>query len=176
MTPPEFAVVGRLRKAHGVQGELVAEPITDAPDAVFAPGRRLFAGMPDGTLDPARRELHVVAARPFKGGRIVSFREITDRSEAERWRDRYLLLPLAELEPPGEGEIFMHELPGMQVVLVGGAVVGVIRELFELPQGLVMDIDDGARGVMMPYSANVVVEVDTERRVVTVDPPAGLLE
>jgi 16S rRNA processing protein RimM len=173
---PEYVIVGRIRKAHGIRGELVVEPLTDAPDAVFAPGRRVFAGTVEGALDPARRELHVVAARPFKGGRIVTFREIADRAEAERWRDRYLLLPLDELEPPGADEIFIHDLPGMQVVLASGAVVGVIRELFQLPQGLVMDVDDGARGVMIPYSPAVVVAVDVERRVVTVEPPAGLLE
>ena len=176
MSTPEFVVVGRIRKAHGLHGEIVAEPITDAPDALFAPGRRVFAGTVDGALDPARRELHVVASRPFKGGRIVTFREITDRSEAERWRERYLLVPMEEVEPPGEGEIFLHDLPGMQVVLAGGEVLGVIRELFELPQGLVMDVDDGARGVMLPYTEEVVRSVDAERRVVTVEPPAGLLE
>ncbi len=93
MTAPEFAIVGRVRKAHGIHGELVVEPLTNVPDAVFAPGRRVFAGTVDG--DPARdrRELVVEESRPFKGGWIVAFDSIADRNEAELWRERYLLAP-----------------------------------------------------------------------------------
>ena len=32
----EFYLVGRVRRAHGIRGELVVEPLTDEPDAVFA--------------------------------------------------------------------------------------------------------------------------------------------
>jgi hypothetical protein len=45
---PELIIVGRVRKAHGIRGDLVVEPMTDEPDAVFAPGRRVFAGTASG--------------------------------------------------------------------------------------------------------------------------------
>ena len=99
-TPRETApiIVGRVRKAHGVRGDLVVEPLTDDPDAVFSPGRRLLAGTTTG--DPARDggELHIVSANPFKGGFIVHFTGIDDRDVAEKWRERFLLLPADELE------------------------------------------------------------------------------
>ena len=69
--PPELIIVGRVRKAHGIRGDLVVEPITDEPDAVFAPGRRVIAGTASGDPAKDRRELHVTAASPFKGGLIV---------------------------------------------------------------------------------------------------------
>ena len=68
VTAPDLTIVGRVRKAHGIRGELVVEPLTDAPDAVFAPGRRVFAGTVDG--DPPRRTARELAsstkAGPFK--------------------------------------------------------------------------------------------------------------
>ncbi|HEX4470148.1 MAG TPA: hypothetical protein VH080_11465, partial [Gemmatimonadaceae bacterium] len=70
----EFIIVGRVRKAHGIRGELVVEPITDAPDMIFAPGRRVLAGTARGDLAPGARELHVEKTSPFKEGLIVSFR------------------------------------------------------------------------------------------------------
>ena len=36
-------VVGRLRKPHGLKGDLTLFPITDAPDTVFAPGRAVIS-------------------------------------------------------------------------------------------------------------------------------------
>jgi 16S rRNA processing protein RimM len=98
---PEYAIVGRLRKAHGVRGEVVVEVITDTPDAIFAAGGRVFAGTADGapTRDPI--ELHIQSARPFKGGLLIHFEEITDRDTADSWRERYLLVPVSEVAPQG---------------------------------------------------------------------------
>ena len=48
-------------------------------------------------------------ARAFKGGLIIRFEQISDRNTAELWRDRYLLLPLSELEPPSGDEVYIHE-------------------------------------------------------------------
>ena len=81
--PPELIIVGRVRKAHGIRGELVVEPITDEPDAVFASGRRVIAGTASGDPAKDRRELRIVASSPFKGGFIVHFEGIPDRTAAE---------------------------------------------------------------------------------------------
>ena len=50
MHSPEWVIVGRLRKSHGLRGEIIVEPITDAPAEVFSTGRVLFAG--DAAGDP----------------------------------------------------------------------------------------------------------------------------
>ena len=177
MSAPEFAIVGRIRKAHGIRGEVVVEPITDAPDATFAPGRRVFAGTTDG--GPARdgAELTVTETRPFKDWLLVRFDAIPDRTAAELWRDRYLLLPIGELEPPGEGEVYLHDLVGMQVVLASGEPLGDVVEVYELPQGLVLDVRREAGGtVMLPFTGDVIRTVDAATRTVHVDPPAGMLD
>ena len=89
MAAPALTIVGRVRRAHGIRGELVVEPMTDAPDAVFAPGRRVLAGTVDGDPSADGRALVVEESRPFKGGGwIVAFVGISDRNEAERWRER----------------------------------------------------------------------------------------
>ena len=175
-------IVGRVRKAHGIRGELVVEAITDAPDAIFAAGRRLFVGDAAGRVDPKVPPVEIESARPFKEGFIVSLGIIPDRTAAERWRDRYFLLPENELPAPGDDEIYIHDLPGMRVELEGGEVVGTVGTVYELPQGLVMDVARQAEGeskrasVMIPYDERTVVGVDREGRVVVVSLPDGLLD
>ncbi len=44
----DLVVVGRVRKSHGLRGELVVEAMTTTPEAVFAVGRRLVGGTPEG--------------------------------------------------------------------------------------------------------------------------------
>jgi 16S rRNA processing protein RimM len=173
----DLVIVGRVRKAHGIRGELIVEPMTDAPDAIFAPGRRLLAGNVRGDRAPDGRELHVERASPFKGGLIVAFREITDRTAAELWRDRYVLVPRAELAPPDEDEVYVHELLGMMVQLESGEGIGEVVELYELPQGLALDVRRPNRRntVVLLYEQSV-IGVDREARIVTVTVPEGLID
>ena len=173
--PPELIIVGRVRKAHGIRGDLVVEPLTDEPDAIFAPGRRVIAGTASGDPSKDRRELHVSASNPFKGGYIVHFDEIVVREIADTWRGRYLLLPASELQPIGDDQVYVHELPGMRVELESGELVGTVIEIYELPQGLTLDVKRETGSVLIPYD-RIVTSLDREARVMRIDPPDGLLD
>lgn len=173
----ELVIVGRVRKAHGIRGELIVEPITDEPDAVFAPGRRVFAGTVRGDRAPDGRELHVERTSRFKGGLIVAFREIVDRTTAEQWRERYFLVPRSELTPLDEQEVYVHELLGMTVRLESGEAIGEVVDLYELPQGLALDVRlPGKRNTLVLLYDQSVIDVDRDARAVTVVVPEGLLD
>jgi 16S rRNA processing protein RimM len=153
------------------------ESLTDAPDAVFAAGRRVFAGNRDGGIAADERELRIQRSSPFKGGLIVAFDGISDRDTADSWKDRYFLLPADEAEPPSEGEIFIHELVGMRVEHVNGSAVGEVRAVLELPQGLMLEVSRiGLRNVLLPFDDHTVAGVDAADRVIRVDPVEGLLD
>ena len=115
MAADALAIVGLIRNAQGIRGEVVIEPLTDAPDAVFAPGRRVFAGAGPSKSGDTERPLTVAGARPFKGGVMVKFEEVSDRTAAEMLRGRYVFSPFDELAPPDEGEVYLHDLIGMSV-------------------------------------------------------------
>jgi len=178
VTAPDLTIVGRVRRAHGIHGELVIEPLTDVPDAVFAPGRRVFAGTIDGDPAPDGRELVVEESRPFKGGGwIVAFVGLVDRNEAERWRERYVLAPRSELEPVGEGEVYVHDLFGLSVVRAGSMdAVGEVTDVYELPQGIMLDVRRPNGSVLIPFRPEVVTRVDLAARTLVIDPPEGLIE
>ncbi len=178
MATPGYAIVGRIRRAHGIRGEVLVEPITDTPGAVFAPGRRLLAGTVGGDRARDGAELSIDEVRPFKDGLLIRFDVIADRTVAEQWRDRYLLAPLHELDPPASGQVYLHDLPGMRVVDREGRQIGDVVEVYELPQGLVLDVrrGEGKEDVMIPYREGVIVRVDAAGRTLEVDPPAGLLD
>ena len=165
---PEHVIVGRVRKAHGIRGEVVVEALTDDPATVFATGRRLLSESFD--------ELHIRRSTPFKGGWILRLTEITTRNEAELWRERYLLLPTAELKPLAENEVYYHDLVGLHVQLAGGEPVGRVEALFEVPQGLMLDVRTDHGTVMVPYRPEVVTSVDVAQGTIVIDPPPGLLD
>jgi 16S rRNA processing protein RimM len=175
-TRDDLVVVGRVRRPHGVGGELLIEILTDEPDAVYASGRRVFGGtVEDGAGDDAP-VLTVAETRPFKGGLLVQFREIQDRNAAELWNGRLLLVPQEELAPLEQGQVYLHELKGMTVELSSGERVGTVADVFEVPQGLLLDIARDGGTVLVPFTSDIVTEIDRERRVVRIDPPPGLLD
>src|SRR5688500_963182 len=160
MAADALAIVGLIRNAQGIRGEVVIEPLTDAPDAVFASGRRVFVGE-----DAQERPFTVERMRPFKGGLMVKFEEVADRNEAELLRGRYVFSPFDELEPPGDDEVYLHELIGMKVELDTGAEMGEVTAYYELPQGLTLDVRTPKGSVLVPYrpeDRKSVVEGKTE--------------
>jgi ribosomal 30S subunit maturation factor RimM len=64
----------------------------------------------------------------------------------------------------------------MRVELESGVPIGSVAETYELPQGLALEVArEGGRPVVIPYD-RIVTSVDRERRVIRIDPPAGLLD
>ena len=117
---PERLVVGHVAKPHGNHGELFVWPLTDRPEEVFAPGRKLLLGDEKGAVDGAARVLVVESTRAFKRGLLVQVAGIDTRSAAEALSRRYLLAPLAALGPLEDGEVFYHQLLGASVETVAG--------------------------------------------------------
>jgi len=184
MPEPEYAIVGLIRKAQGIRGEVVIEPLTDKPDVVFAPGSRVFAGTADGDLAVVRDlrgeeetpTLTISEAKPFKKGLIVRFEELQDRDSAELWRGRYLLAPFSELPPLQEDEVYLHDLIGMSVVSVTGDSFGAVTTFYELPQGIMLDVKKTHGSVLIPYRPEVIVRTDIETRTIVINDTLGLLD
>lgn len=169
--------MGRIRRAHGVRGEVVVELLTDAPEAIFAPGASLRAGTTRGDPSPDGARLTVEDARPFKATLLVTFAEIPDRTEAELWRDRYLLAPVDALVPLAEDEVYLHDLVGLRVEGADGTVLGRVEGYFELPHALLLEVRrPGVQGetVLLPYQDAFVVAVDVPGGRLVVAPPEGL--
>ena len=176
MSADALAIVGLIRNAQGIRGEVVIEPLTDVPDAVFASGRRVFAGAADEKSRVDDKTLTVESARPFKGGMMVKFEEIRDRNEAELLRGLYVFSPFDELDPLQDDEIYLHELIGMKVKLDTGEMMGEIVAYYELPQGLTLEAKTDSGLVLIPYRAEVVDHVDSEAREVIVKDEIGLFD
>lgn len=185
MPDDTFAIIGRIRKPQGIRGDVTVELLTNEPERLFAPGSRVFAGTITGDIanHPAdrrnplsREELHIEEAMPFRGGLVVKFDAIPDRTAAENWRQRYLLVPASEITQPGDDEVFMHDLIGMRVLGDDGTELGTVTGLYELPQGLTLEVKREGGEVLVPYRPSVVREVDLDARVVLVEMSSGLFE
>jgi 16S rRNA processing protein RimM len=174
---PAWLIVGLVRKPHGTRGELFVESLTDHPGDVFVSGVVLRPGDASGRVpDPDAPGLRVLSARPFRDGWLMSFAGVDDRGAADRLRGRDLLIERSRLPALAEGEVFRHQLIGMQVYTMGGAHVGEVRAFFEVRPADLLEVRTPTGAVLVPFHRHLVREVDVEGGRIVIDPPEGLLD
>ena len=173
---PAHLVVGHLSKPHGVRGEIQVWPLTDRPDEVFVPGARLLLGDERGETGPSPEEQVVESGRPYKRGVLLKLEGVDDRDAAAEVSGRYLLVPSEEVGTLEEGELFYHQLLGLEVETVSGERVGRVREVYETEPDHLLEVKGEGKLHLVPFSRRVVRDVDVEAGRMVIDPPEGLLE
>ncbi|MGI8565820.1 MAG: ribosome maturation factor RimM, partial [Pyrinomonadaceae bacterium] len=93
-----------------------------------------------------------------------------------------LAVPEAESVELGEGEFFDWQLTDCRVETIDGIELGTVREVLHTGSAPVLVIRGGdskwdKRGEhLVPLVESICVEIDTERKLIRVDAPEGLLE
>jgi 16S rRNA processing protein RimM len=174
---PRFLAVGHIVKPHGIKGEFLVLPLTDHPQSTYRPGVVLHLGSVDSANpDPGLPDLKLEQVRPYRNGYIASAGGITDRNDAERLRGHYLFREVSALEPLGDGEFFYHQLLGMKVQTNIGTVVGEVTEVYELDPNDILCVQSHEGEIMIPFSKEIVLQVNADEKCIVIDPPDGLLD
>lgn len=176
MEDASYLIVGTVQKPHGIKGELFVRLETDRPDVAFSAGRALVLG--DARGRPSEQTLTIERARAFKGGMLVKVAGIGARTpELDELRGRTLLIPRDQAAPPGEDEVFYHDLLGMKVVTAAEGEVGTIGEVYDAPAGPMLSVlREDRKELLIPFVREMIRRVDPAEKVLELDLPAGLLE
>lgn len=148
--------MGRIARPHGLRGEVVVELVTNRTDRL-APGSLLQR--------ESGEELVVARSSPHQHRFIVTFEGVSSREAAEDLRGSALY---AEARPPN-GELFVHELIGCELVETNGRSHGLVAAVEANPAS---DLLVGAEGWLVPLC--FVVAHEGARLLVEV--PEGLFE
>lgn len=171
---PRYLAVGRLRKPHGLKGEFAVFPLTAEPGSVFTVGRVLVRLTLEGSV--VGEAVEVERSRPFHREWLLKFRGVESRGELESWRGQFLGVGQEELAPPGEGEVYLHELEGFAVRDEAGQSLGLVTGLFDLPSGLTLEVQGPKREFLLPFRKEFVHQVLRGERALVVALPEGLLD
>ena len=167
--PAEWLAVGRVRKPHGVHGELLAEILTDFPD-------RVGAGVELGVGQPPDRMVIVERVRIHKGAWLLTLQGIDTREAADSLRDAWLTLPGQPREELPQGYYYEHELTGLTCVDRAGRTLGEVTALADIGGGSLLVVRTDRGEALVPFRPELVVTVDLDARRLVLDPPRGLLD
>ena len=161
--------VGRIGKPHGIRGEVTVEPRTDEPEVRFAPGNTV--------MRESGSDLVVSSMHWHSGRLLLKFHGINDRNAAETLRGSILQVERSLDDIPEDpAEYYDSNLVGCSVITLDKSEVGVVTDVLHLPGHDVLVVSTGEREVMIPFVDHMVPEVNIKARVITIDPPEGLLD
>jgi 16S rRNA processing protein RimM len=165
----DFVLIGLLRRAHGLNGEVSVEPVTDFVER-FDALKKAVIKRGDET-----REVGIEAVR-WKGDlALIKFEGVGDRSAAGALTGAMLGVHKKDVLPVSEGTYYVHELIGCEVLTTEGKRVGVVDDVLNLPANDVYVLDTDTGEALIPAIRDVVKEVDTGKRIIIIEEIEGLL-
>ena len=166
----EWATIGKIVAPFGIRGEVKVFSLSDIPDR-FAQLDNVFVG-PDHT--PRK----ITAVRPYKGDTVLlKFAGVDDANTAETLRNFDLSLPLNQLAKLPPNSYYQHDILGLSVSTLAGREIGTIIEIMETGSNDVYVVKgENKQQILLPAIKDVVKQVDLIRRMMYIEPMAGLLD
>jgi 16S rRNA processing protein RimM len=166
---PAFLAIGKVRRPHGVTGDVLVEVYTDFPERLQAK-TIIYAGEKHHPLTIRRQRNH-------NDGILLAFDGFTTPEQVRRFRNQVLYIAAAEASVLPEGEFYYHELVGLSVVDEAGEHLGKVTEIMQTGANDVYVVtNDSEREILLPAIAEVILEVDLVARKMKVHLLPGLVE
>lgn len=186
----ELRVVGRVKDAHGLKGEIWVvlfageadwlESMDEDAAFILVPSEKA-----DSTWAGGLKRYELKGSRAHKNGVILKSPEIKDRTAAELLKGRFLAVPEYYLESEAGDVPYLDEVDGFEILEDDGRKLGTIIDFGTngLQDLLVVELVTGARpGVKakdradIPFVEAYILDVDYETKSIRVKLPPGLIE
>jgi 16S rRNA processing protein RimM len=157
---PAFLVVGKLRRPHGVMGEIPLELFSELLE-LLDPGQTVFVG-------ERRQPLTVEASRWKKDLLLLKFHDWDDRTVVEPLTNELVYVKTSELPPLDEGKYYYHQLIGLDVY-EGDDFLGVLTEILQTgANDVYLVIDEDGKETLIPDTEEAILEIDVNAGVMHV--------
>jgi 16S rRNA processing protein RimM len=151
---PVFLAVGKLRRPHGVMGEIIMDVLTDFPERLQV-GVLLYGGE---TYHPLR----IRSIRPHDKVLLVAFEGLHTPETVGELRNQFVYVPAADRPPLPEGEFYHHQLIGLRVIDDSGRFLGLISSILETggANDVYLVTSQDKRELLLPDIKEVVQSID----------------
>jgi len=161
--PDDLVIMGRVAAPYAVRGWVKVQPFTELLDNLL--------DYPVWRLGKAGewREYEVLEAKVHGQFLLVQLDGVNDRSASEALQGHDIAVVRSELPPAEEGEYYWDDLVGLEVVNLAGESLGKVAELLESGAHDIMKVVAGEQQRLIPFTAPIVREVETEAGRIVVD-------
>ncbi len=163
--------IGVITTTHGIRGEVKVFPTTDDTSR-FKKCDEVILVTGTGNLI-----LHVKSVKFFKNLVILGFKEFDNINEVEAFRKCDLMVTREHALPLKEGEYYLCDVIGAEVVEEDGSRIGEVTDVIETGANNVFAVRlEEGREILFPVIPDCIKKVDTEAGIVTAHIMKGLME
>jgi 16S rRNA processing protein RimM len=160
---PEFLAIGKLRKPHGIRGEIEMEILTSFPERLHK-GIIVYVGenyRPIRILDRRRKDQLL----------LLTLEDYPVREKVAALTNQLVFIRSSGLPKLPEGEYYHHEVLGLDVFDEAGNNLGQLSEILETGANDVYLVRDSSGiEILIPALENVILQVDLENHRMTIRP------
>ncbi len=161
---PVYLTVGKLRRTHGVKGNLLMDILSDSSE-VFIPGRTVYLG-------PKYHEVKIVEVRSANQNLLIRFEGYDDCDKAAILRNQIVSIRTENLQPLMEGRYYHHQVVGLNVIDESEKDLGILTEIITTGANdvYVITASDGSE-ILIPAVKKFILKFDLEKHRIVVKPP-----
>jgi 16S rRNA processing protein RimM len=121
--------------------------------------------------------LHVQSVRFFKKFVIVKFKEYDDINQVERFRGNILTVPREQAVKLEEGEYYIQDLIGIDIVDEDGNKLGKLIDVLQTGANDVYEMEraDGGPNVLIPAIKQCILDVNIDTNTMKIHVMDGLM-
>lgn len=166
----QYLQVGVITSTHGVRGDVKVFPTTDDPARFKKLKKVIVEGKRENT------EMEVQQVRFFKNMVILKLKGIDTMDDAEKLRNRALLVSRENAVRLGPGEFFICDLIGLEVSEENGNYLGKLTEVIQTGANDVYVVQmENDKEVLIPNIKDCIINISLEDNFMTVHLLEGLL-
>ena len=164
-----YVLIGKIVGAHGLEGTHKIRSYAESL-SIFKPGSAILIRSDSGR--EASYEIKWIKSHTKTP--LLALRGIADRDQAEAMIGSELFIHQSELPQLDEDSFYWYELIGIDVFTTEEEYLGRIESIIETGSNDVYVAKNGAKEILIPALASVVVDVNLEQKRMRVNLPEGL--
>lgn len=163
-----YVVVGRVRKAFGIKGQLSIDWF-DGACPVDIKKENIYFKRENGLVGFSVTKDHI-----HGNYNVLNIKDVSSRAEAEQFRGLDIFVEALKLPALNDDEYYTYELLEMRVETLDGRYLGRIDNIFSTGSNDVYVVKNGEKELLLPATHEVIKEVDKQKGLMKVDMIEGL--
>ena len=166
----EVYKIGLINKPHGVHGELLftfSDDIFDRVDADY------IVCLMDGILVPFFIESYRFRSDSTA---LIKLEGVDTEQQAKRFNNIEVYFPKAHVDEVEDDELTWNFFIGFRIEDVKKGVIGTVTDVDDSTINTLFIVDYAGKEVLIPAQEDLIIDLDRENKVITMELPEGLLD
>ena len=167
----DLILIGHVIRPHGLAGLLKIVSYAESGETFFRTGSVFLS-----TDKKEFFEEKVVSLKPHGSTYILRLSHINSIDQAEKYKGAEILIRKESLLKEEGDEFFWYELIGLDVYLISGQYLGVLKKIFPTGGNDIYVVEGQGKEFLIPATHQVVKEINIGDKRMIISPIKGLLD